>query len=538
MSEISRLNNLIQKAKNGYENYKHIFDKMSESYLLNLDINRARELFERNKSAVYFPKINAKAKRIMDALSETYFSTDRFCEIAEYINSNPKVIEKWQNAIDFYADQINLYKIFQPEFLKVSFIGTSTAKVFWDKSEKLVKIEILNIDDVYFDPDAVSFNDCRFVVNRLFMTKNDIYAMRKKGVYKFNLADIVLDDELYERYEIYDIYEQDENGNWKLSTLYENNLLRSNVELNDGLPFVSGYMLPQVKKIDDEDYVAVYGEPNLASILPLQEAINNTANSIIDGVNGQLKPKLIIDKNAQISRLDIETIGKPIFASNPTAIGQVPPPNISGAFNALEIFDRDMSDTTGISPQLNGVSTSRAETATMSSIMANEGSTRLQGYIRTYNETFFEPIFERFAELVWKYGEAIFFAGYSRKELGSYRINLNTGIGSLNKEVQKNSLVEAGGLLNSHLQMCMGVQDMEGAVKVVKAHRELVKRLLPLYGIKNIDDIFKESDEFIRDFIGGSSENGDFNGFETQGGARADGVAMGLDNSQIAEFGG
>ena len=507
---VARLGDLIARAKNGYEYYKPIFDEMTENYLLNLGEAKRAELFQRNKSAIFFPKINAKAKRIMDALSETYFSSDRFCELGEYINSNPLVIEKWQKAVDFYCDQIALYKIFQPEFLKVSFIGTSVAKVYWGDDD-LAHIDILNIDDIYFDPEAVNFGDCRYIVNRAFLTGSDILKFRKNGNYKFSLNDFEFDSVVeYERFEIYDIYEFD-GEKWYLSTMWENNIFRYKVELKDGSPFVCGYMLPQVRRIDDDNFVAVYGEPNLASILPLQHAVNNLANSTIDGVNQQIKPKLIIDKSTQISRVDIETIGSPIYSATPQNIGIVPQPNLSGAFGALEMFDRDMSDTTGISPQLNGVSTSRAETATMSSIMANEGSTRLQGYIRTYNETFFEPIFERFAELVWKYGDPIFFAGYSRKELGSYRINLNTGIGSLNKEVQKNSLVEAGGLLNSHLQMCMATQDLKGASKIVLAHRELVKRLLPLYGIKNIDDIFGSDDEFIGEIIGGepSAERGD-----------------------------
>lgn len=501
IDEIARLNELIQKGRNGFENYRSIFEQMSEAYLMELNEIQKKELFERNKSALYFPKINAKAKRIMDSLSETYFSQDTFCVLQEYINSNPKVIEKWQKAIDFYTDQIKLYKIFQPEFLKISFIGTSIAKVYWG-ADNLGHIEILNIDDVFFDPDAVDFNDIRYVINKVYLTKSDIMEFKKAGVFKFNESEVFPEvDFEYERYELYDIYELN-NGVWHLSTLYENNILREKTELKDGLPFVCGYMLPQVKKLDQNDYVAVYGEPNLASILSLQNATNNTANSMIDGMNQLIKPKLIVDKNAQISRLDIETIGKPVFTSNPSAVGVVPPPNITASFNALEFFERDMSDSTGISPQLNGVNTARKETATMASIMSNEGSTRLQGYIRTYNETFFEPIFERFAELVWKYGEALFFAGYSRKEMGSFKINLNTGIGALNKEVQKNSLIEAGTLLEKHMQICMSLQDINGAMRIKTAHKKLIEKLLPIYNIGEISEIFgDEKNEFIREYV-------------------------------------
>lgn len=533
----ARLNELIARAKNGYEKYKPIFEVMSKQYLLELEQTQKEALFQRNKSAVFFPKMNSKAKRIKDALSETYFNTDRFVDLQEYINSNPKVIEKWQTAVDFYADKNSLYKIFDPEFLRISFIGTSVAKVYWNKTEQGVSIEILNIDDIYFDPEAVNFKDIRYVVNRSFMTISDILELRKNGVYKFDKSELEINENYpYERVEIYDIYEL-QGGEWVVSTLLNNTILRAEVKLKDGLPFIVGYMSPQFKAIDDENFVAVYGEPNLSSVLPLQTAINNTGNSVIDGINQQLKPKLIADKNAQISRLDIETIGQPIFTSQPTAVQVAPAPNVAGAFNALELFDREMSENTGISPQLNGVSSSRAETATMSSIMANEGSTRLQGYIRTYNETFFEPIFERFAELVWKYGEALFFAGYSRRELGSYRIKFNTGIGSLNKEVQKNSLIEAGVLLEKHLAICLQTGDMDGAVQIKEAHKRLVKELLPIYGIKDIEQIFKEKDEFIRETIGGDNQAGINQPLQTQTAGALGEIPFGVDNSQIAMFG-
>lgn len=496
IDETARLDDLVSKAKQGFEYYKPVFDEMTNAYLLTLSDEICENLYKRNKSKLFFPKINSKVKRIMDALSETYFSSNEFCKVESFINSNQEVLAKWQNAINFYSNQCDLYRVFQPEFLKISFLGTSVAKIYW--AENMPKIEIVDIDNVYFDPDARDFSDLRYLINRIFLTKADLRKLKKKKIFKFN-DDLFNETNDYERFEIYEIYEYMDDS-WVVSSVYENEILRSRVKLHDGLPFVVGYMLPQVKRINESNFVALYGEPNLASILPLQKATNNIANSAIDGLNALIKPKLIVDKNSGIDRLDIETIGKPLFSSNPSNIGIVPPPQIAPSFNILEIFDRDMSDSSGISPQLNGVAGRRQETATMSSIMANEGGTRLQGYIRTYNETFFEPIFKKFAELVWFYGDKAFFSGYERGELGSYRINLNTGIGALNKEVQKNSLIEVSGLLDKHLQICMATQDLEGAMRIKEAHKRLIEKLLPFYGIK--DEILGDKkDDFIANFI-------------------------------------
>ncbi|MCD8212678.1 MAG: tape measure protein [Campylobacter sp.] len=153
------------------------------------------------------------------------------------------------------------------------------------------------------------------------------------------------------------------------------------------------------------------------------------------------------------------------------------------------------SEVSGISPQQNGVTTIRQETATMASIMANEGSVRLQGYIRTFNETFFEPIFERLAFLVWKYGDPMFFAGYQRKDIPSFKVNINTGIGALNKEVQKKSLIDAGGLIVQQFGMCLQLGDQQGAARMQAANERLLLELLPLYGIKNADEFIGKKSE-------------------------------------------
>ena len=207
-----------------------------------------------------------------------------------------------------------------------------------------------------------------------------------------------------------------------------------------------------------------------------------------------MSPKVIFNRSASVSRADLEKVGEPVFTEGAADVKIVPPGDIGAAMTALQTIENEMSEVSGVSPQQNGAPTTRKETATMASIMANEGSVRLQGYIRTYNETFFEPIFERLAFLVWKYGDPIFFAGFNRGEVPSFNVNLNTGIGALNKEVQKRSLMDAGQIIGAQFGMCLQVGDQIGAEKMKEANKKLLLELLPLYGIKDARNFIGEED--------------------------------------------
>ncbi|MDL0090069.1 portal protein [Campylobacter gastrosuis] len=488
MDAQARLTELKIRAIDGFNHYKPSFDKLNRAYLLALDEDKALSLKERGKANLFIPKLNAKAKRITDSLSETYFNNDEFAKLEGYINSVQKVINKWQEALNCYCDMIRLYKIFMPIFQKIPFLGTAVAKVFWRNGMPV--IEEVELDDVYFDPNAKDHDDIRYIVNRISLTYSDIKALARRGVYDKEAVSAILESENleYERVNVYDIYEQDINAEWQVSTIDEGGaVLRADIKLKDGCPFVIGYMLSQVRAYDESTFVCAYGEPPLASILPLQDEMNFARNAMIDGINRQINPKILMGLSANVSRRDLESAG-PTFTADPSAVNIMPPPNLSFAVQNISLIDNEMSEVSGVSPQQNGATTARAETATMSQIMANEGSVRLQGYIRTFNETFFEPLFERLAMLIWRYGAKEFFAGYDRAEVPSFRVTLNTGIGALNKEVQKNSLMQASQALNAHFNLYAQIGDPNGMLKILKANEKVIRDILPLYGIKNTNE--------------------------------------------------
>ncbi|MBR8466186.1 phage head-tail adapter protein [Campylobacter sp. faydin G-140] len=331
MDTQSRLAELKQRAYEGFMCYKPMLDKLNSAYLLALDEDKALSLKERGKANLFIPKLNAKTKRITDGLSETYFNTDEFAKLECYINSEQKVIDKWQEAINYYTDMIKLYKVFMPIFQKIPFLGTAVAKIYWRSG--LLVIEEVELDDVYFDPNAKDHDDIRYIVNRINLSYGDLKELSKQGIFSKEAVSEIVSNEafIYERLSVYDIYEQDTNSQWKVSTINESGaVLRADIKLKDGCPFIIGYMLPQVRAYDESTFVVAYGEPPLASILPLQDEMNFARNAMIDGINRLLNPKLLVPLNANVSRKDLESMG-PTYISQPTAVQIMPPPNVSFA---------------------------------------------------------------------------------------------------------------------------------------------------------------------------------------------------------------
>ncbi|EPX1470360.1 portal protein, partial [Campylobacter coli] len=379
--------------------------------------------------------------------------------------------------------------IFQPLFLDVLLVGTSIAKLTWHKG--MPRIERVDIDSIFFDPNALNSEDVGYIVNEIYLTYNQIHERQKLGFYKnIEIEKLFDEDDEYKKVKLYDIYERKNDDEWVVSTLFENNLLRNEVTLQDGQPFVWGSMLPQLKKIDNENYVSAYGEPIMASAMPLQDEINITRNLLIDAVRTHIMPKIMMPKSMGVSREDIETLGKPIYTDDPKGVQILPPPNVNSAGINLQLLESELTEVTGVSPQNNGAQTAQNETATEISIKAQEGGRRSADYIRQYNETFIEPLFDRFAMLVFKYGEDSFFNGFQREDIPSFRFKIQTGTGAMNKEIRRAGIQASMQVFSGLYQMYMSIGDANSAYGIINASKELTKELLPILGVKNVNSLF------------------------------------------------
>lgn len=494
--EVSEIQSLISTAQRGYDKYKPIFAELTDTYHLKLDSKTKKSLTARGKSSIYVPIINSKVKRIVNSFQEAYFSNDQFCKINSIQDKNIKTAQAIQEATDFYINhKIKLYEIMQQVFTYAPLLGTVATRSYWTVDTP--KIEFISLRDIKFDPTARSFNDCRFIVHDVYLTKDEINSLIKAKVLKGNINDIQSNvsqqnDTKFARIKLQDVYFI-ENNQWRVSTVYNDTiLLRDSILLEDGQPFTVGILQPQIENDSDSDAVLLYGDPAITASLNLQVEANIRRNQQIDAINRLLTPKVIIGNNSGINPLDILHPTKAVSANNVTDVNVLPQPQLQPAIFDLKEIEQNISENIGVSPQANGVSPARNMTATESSIVSNEGNMRLQSYIRSLNETLIEPLMERLSKLVYKYGEASFFVGLNRSDRFEFIAKVNTGLGATNKEIQTNGINQAIGAVGQLAGLAGQIQDGETLKECGNAMRRLVRELLPLYGIADVDNYFKE----------------------------------------------
>lgn len=496
---------VIEAAENGYKRYEPMFKDMLDAYLMRMDQATYDSLARRNKSRLYFPAINAKVKRIITSLQESYFSNDKFAKLMPDDEADASEVEVLQEATDYYLNRTSMFMAMSDVFFNVTVMGTCFTKTYWNDG---VKIESISPLELFVDPSAKTWEDINYFVHNIYMTPDEIKRLQRSGVFKrtFKADELQSDDmhdnvERFNRIKLQEVYMRNKKGMWTVSTVYDSSVaLRQDVQLQDGHPFNMGVLIPQISDVNETDAVMVYGEPCIASSKHLQTELNMRRNQQLDAIKALLNPKFIIGANSGVNPLDLERPFGAIRARSTQDIQILPTPTINDSIFDVQQLTQEISETLGVSPQQNGIGPNKKMTATESSIISNEGNIRLQSYIRSLNETMIEPLVKRVASLVWKYGEARFFLGVDRSKEFEFMTTVNTGLGATNKEIQMNGLREAFQMTGQLLQMAASVQDQQTAFESVGAAKKLLKEMLPLQGIADIDNYFTdEGDEVGRE---------------------------------------
>lgn len=491
---------MIDSAQAGYEKYEAHFQELGDYYLSIMNGTLLESLRKRKKSRIFFPRINAKVKRIVSSFQESYFSTDTFAKLDAPDEENADKTVALQEAVDYYSSHkmLSLFETFSPMFYYVSIFGTVVARTYWDGEKP--QIDHVHLKDIRFDPSARTVNDIRFYVHDIYMTVDDIKVQQRAGIYDrtFNAEELGEEegsnnDTKHARIKLQEVYTQNSKGKWMVSTFYDGAVvIRKDTVLNDGNPFTVGGLIPQIEQPQETDIVRVYFDSIISATIPLQNEVNVRRNQQIDAIKKHLEPQMLIPTASGINPTDAERGSRFLRIKQPTAVQILPSPNINSSAMDVQQLDHEMSENIGISAQQNGIGGTKQQTATESSILSNEGNARNQAYMRGFNETFFKRIFKRVALLVWKHGDARFFAGVSRDEEFEFVARINTGLGATNKEIQLSGIEKSFGMVSNLMQMAMAVQDVETAKQSVVAGKKLVREALPLMGIENVDEYLGE----------------------------------------------
>lgn len=493
---------MIDAAEAGYTYYEPIFQELSMFYLMIMDDSLAESLAKKQKSRLFFPRINSKVKRIAASFQEAYFSTDTFARIHSENDDYAKKVEMLQKAVEHYTQKkMKLFNTFTPTFYMAPIFGTPVARVYWGGDKPV--IDNVHLKDIKFDPSARTADDIRFYVHDIYLTEDDIRKYQKHGIYSKEIPadEMVKDyfdanmDNRHSRIKLQEVYTTNAKGDWTVSTFYDKaNVLRQDVVLQDGNPWIVGYLIPQMEQPIENNIVRVYGDPAISPLIPLQNELNIRRNQQIDAIKKIIDPQFLVPNGSGINPLDIESGTRFIRTKGAMPPIPIPSPDISSSTYDVDSIDRDMSESLGVSPQQNGVGGNTKQTATESSILSNEGNARIQAYMRAFNESFFKPAFERIARLVWKYGDPRFFPGVSRTEQFEFVARINTGLGATNKEVQLAGIERSAGMVSKLFDMAMVTQDVVEAKKAFHAMKKLTRSALPLMGIEDTDEYLGEDE--------------------------------------------
>ena len=463
------------RLRDGYDYYQTAFVEYERAYLLEWDKEIEEKLIELNKSALYIPMINTKVKRIVTSFNETYFSNDEFGKVtAEGLDEDSVEINAMNEAFSYYTKKrMKLFSgALNPLFLQVAIYGTCIAKVFWNGDRPV--IVPVRIDKVFLDRNARSAEELKEVLELVELDEQTVKRLIKQKVYR--PFEFHPDDNNLVQIEEY--YLQRDDGTYELISRYKDIELRREV-LEDGLPFFVGILQPQLIRIAETQAVQIYGESVMSAILPLQKETNIRRNQQIDYIKNVMHPRLIIPDDSGIDPFDVMSNERYIRATDTGRIVELAPGNMQPSLLELDQIEQDVSENSGISPMQNGMGMNKKMTATESSILSNEGSIRLQSYIRTFNESFIEPVFKRVLELIYKYGDSKFFLMVDRTKEIDFKFSINVGLGATNKEVQLNGIERA---------FQMNMQLMQVDPMAVRNAKKLFLEALPLLGIKNVKE--------------------------------------------------
>lgn len=462
---------LISAAKDGFERYKGIFERVQNDFLCKLDDKTQQRLKKHEKSALFIPITASKVRRILASFQEAYFANDSIVHIHQSLEGSApaETISELQRAFDYYMkNKTKPFFTLTRNMLGAILCGTPIAKVYWSKDKPI--IENVSVFDCWLDPQAEDARDIKYLVHNLKMARADIVALKKQGIFGYDVG-FGYDEQPYKREKIQEVYYL-QNGSWNVATFIEQNKIRD-VVLQDGLPFVVGALLPQIFN-DTEEAVRVYGDSPTSILLPLQREINIRRNQQIDAIALYLNPRILVESGSLIDPNQIiKGAGQIIQCERLEGAKFMPMPPIQESIFDVNRLDTEAQEALGVTSYNSGVDNNNTllnSTATGVSILSSEANTRINALIRAYNETFVEPLMTRIAMLIYKY-DPLFMGNFALRAPIEVLASINTGIGATNPQTQINNLDKA-------FAMFLQTQNLQGANAVID-------EMLPILGIKN-----------------------------------------------------
>jgi hypothetical protein len=495
----------------GFTRHREDFIRLEHGYLNILSEKQRLSLTQRRKSTLTPNLILPKVQMVVRDVMKAFFSNDELADLAVENGAeeeDERVNEILIEEVKDYSRETNLYLKTKPIVRNILIYGTGISKVYWSSAENSVKIEECKLDTVFVDPYAPNASDIRFLVHRVgSMTIADMKRQYKK--FEVDWAAYV-DDSLvgenqstdteigdYQRIEFFEVYRK-KAGKWYVTTiLNDDTILRLDVQLKDGLPFIVGTIDPQFVTLNEPvPPVRAYGSSFIAPLLPIQVENTIKRNQQIDATDVQLNQRFIVTKTSGLREDDLLSNRKKITVDDINGIRELPIPRLNDSIFDTQQLAHEAEEISGVTKFTQGLdSGGKEKTAREVMALQSQGSSVTDDINRAFNEAFYRPLVRRIVTLIYKYKTSPRFVGIDRKRPLKQKITINVGVGSTNKIIALENNDNAIATTNTAIQTFMGLQDMRRVQRYAIMLDTLIEEKLKLLGQNSVLDRVEAEEE-------------------------------------------
>lgn len=490
-------------AINGYDKVVSQFLELEKGYMAFLGDDVIRSLRKREKSYIPTQIIRAKVRKIERDIMKTYFSTDELGTVE--IDGDEKLSVVMQKKLGEYASaKSSLYTIMRPLIRDALVYGTTVLKVYWSEARNKVVIQPRSLSEICIDPYARNHFDAKFMVDRFYMTVADIKASFKKAkkmdfsnVSSTSSNNIVKNQEQtlndYKRVEVAEVY-RIVDGKWFVSTIVNNEFLRTDDELNDGNPILFGVIFPQFVGLKEYQAIRSYGDSYIAPMIPVQTQYIVSRNQQFDAIDLQLNPRFLATRNSGLRDDDLGSNKKKIQVNSIDSIKELPAPNINQSIFDTNKLDEELQEVGGLPKFAQGIATSSTpNSATGTTLLSENGNTTVDDIITSLNENLIQAFLTRILKLTYKHEVSTDFAGYDRTKDIVKNVTINAGVGAMTRSERLNNLDNAILSLSNTVKLFLDGGMQQKATEYIVVLDELTKEKAKLLGVKNIEEKMKNA---------------------------------------------
>ena len=425
----------LEKAEKNQKPYLERFRRYYELYR-----NYISEADKRPHGAnLFIPYTFEAVETIAPRLVTAIFNNRPYMTAVPLSNTAYEKARNMEYLLDYQSEKyLDHVLFFTMVFKNTLMYGTSIVKTTWKFTEKTIKVntyepdprlsslkkrdvqeqkittynapfmEIVPLENFYFDPSASDLEDARYVIHRYYEDLDIIKEKVKDGIYKAKEAEI---DKLSE-----DAYQYAENsftssqrvdgvtgGNSKPEGMVEVIefwgddcviKIAGDIILDmDYNPFYHGER-PFVRFLDYPVANEFYGIGEVEVIESLQEELNTTRSQRLDNVTMVINNMWKVVRNSNIDPNQL--ISRPngiVEVEDPNDLTPLTVPDVTEAgYKEEQIIKDDIDRTTGVNDYTRGGNPARRETATTASLLSESANERFKLKIRLLEKTSFKQV--------------------------------------------------------------------------------------------------------------------------------------------------